>query len=85
MDEMVPTNWVINYQWFEEEELDEKKGNIYYIYFVPPNYYGTSYFPSVVTISLKFKKVESKWNRVNKMRMYRQKATNKIQLQQIRK
>jgi len=39
-----------------------KKREIFIIFiFVPPNYYGTSYFPSVVTISLKFKKVGSKW------------------------
>jgi hypothetical protein len=38
-----------------------KKREICIIFiFVPPNYYGTSYFPSVVTISLNFLKIGSK-------------------------
>ncbi len=64
--------------------IGRKKGNMYYIYFCPPNYYAIFYFPSVVTISLNFFKVGNKWNRVNKMRKYKQKATNNIQLHQIR-
>jgi len=44
-----------------EKELDKKKKEICNIFiFVPPNYYGSFYFPSVVTISLKNLKVGSK-------------------------
>ncbi len=38
--------------------IGRKKGNMYYYIFVPPNYYSTSYFPSVVNFIKIFKSRE---------------------------